>query len=135
MRKITLMAGACLSLSMWGCVTGSPRPVDDDPELACADRAVTVFQSPGFLAVYPEYIHVCAGRSFAVKAVPRAAGAIRTSPERGNPAADGWLSGTAESGGEVVITIPESTPEGVYKYNVTVDGVGTLDPRVSVVRR
>lgn len=135
MRRISWLALTCLSSSLLGCATGSPRPVDEDPELECTDRSVTVFQSPGFLAVYPEYIHVCAGLTFTVKAVPRASGTIRTSPGRGNPAADSWLSGAADRGGDVVIIVPEATPEGVYKYNVTVEGVGTLDPRVSVVRR
>jgi hypothetical protein len=96
---------------------------------------VSVFQSTGFLAVYPEYMHVCVGQSITVKAVPQAVGTVQISPVRGNPAEDSWLSGTSERGGTVVISVPEGATEGVYKYNITVEGVGTLDPRVSVVRR
>lgn len=135
MRRKIFLAITCLSLGLMGCATGSTRTPEVDPELVCADRTVTVFQSTGFLAVYPEYIHVCAGRSITVKAVPRAPGTVRTIPERGNPAADDWLSAEGEKGGTAVIRIPESATEGVYKYNITVEGVGTLDPRVSVVRR
>jgi len=135
MRKIVLSAATSLSLTLLGCATGTAPHADVDPELVCGDRTVTVFQSTGFLAVYPEYIHICDGRSFTIKSVPRAAGTVQTSPVRGNPGADSWLGGTAEKGGNVVIMVPEDTTEGVYKYNITVEGVGTLDPRVSVVRR
>ena len=135
MKKNVFLAATSLSLTLLGCTTGTTRHADVDPELVCGDRTVTVFQSIGFLAVYPEYIHVCDGRSLTIKAVPRAAGGVQISPARGNPEADSWLSGSAEEGGTVVITVPERTTEGVYKYNITVEGVGTLDPRVSVVRR
>ena len=134
MKRIVLVAATSLSLTLSGCATGTGY-ADVDPELSCGDRTVTVFQSTGFLAVYPEYIHVCEGQSLTIKAVPRAAGTVQTSPARGNPAADSWLSGRAERGGTVVIRVPEGATEGVYKYNITVEGVGTLDPRVSVVRR
>lgn len=135
MRRTIFLAATCLSLGLAGCATGSTRTTEVDPELVCADRTVTIFQSTGFLAVYPEYIHVCAGRALTVKAVPQSTGAVQTAPERGNPAADNWLSARGERGGAAVIRIPEDATEGVYKYNITVEGVGTLDPRVSVVRR
>jgi hypothetical protein len=135
MRRTTFLAVTCLSSSLMGCAIGSTRTAEVDPEMVCADRTVTVFQSTGFLAVYPEYIHVCPGRSITVKAVPPAPGTVRTIPERGNPVADDWLNAESERGEGAVMRVPESAAEGVYKYNIAVEGIGTLDPRVSVVRR
>ena len=122
-----------LSLGFAGCAT-TTKDTGVDPELTCGDRTVTVFQSIGFLAVYPEYIDVCAGQSININAVPRGRG-LRTSPAEGNPGMDGWLSAGAEGGGSVVITVPGDATPGVYKYAIAVNEVGMLDPRLRVIRR
>ena len=121
-----------LSLGFAGCAT--PKDPGVDPELTCGSRAVTVFQSIGFLAVYPEYIDVCAGQSITIDAVPRGR-SLRTLPAEGNPGLDGWLSGGAEGGRSVVLTVPEDATAGVYKYGIAVGDVGMLDPRIRVIRR
>jgi hypothetical protein len=35
---------------------------------------------------------------------------------------------------EATLSVPTDAALGVYKYAITVDGVGTLDPRARVVR-
>lgn len=122
-----------LSLGFAGCAT-TTKDTGVDPELTCGDRTVTVFQSTGFLAVYPEYIDVCAGQNVEINAVPRGR-SLTTSPAEDNPGMDGWLSAGAEGGGSVVITVPRDATAGVYKYGITVNGVGMLDPRLRVIRR
>jgi hypothetical protein len=125
-----------LSLTLAGCALDMTRDPGADPEITCGDRNVTVFQTRGSLSVYPEYIDVCRGQSITISAIPRVDGAdVRTAPaERGNPEGDGWLGREGRADGSVLIEIPGDAPLGVYKYSITVDGVGTLDPRARVVR-
>lgn len=124
------MLAACAQAPM------TPAGGDTDPEFACRDRTVTVFQSTGFLAVYPEYIDVCSGYDILVKPVPPVrTGNVRTAPGgRGEPGWLGGVPGDKAGAGGAVIRVPPGTSPGVYKYSITVDGVGTLDPRARVVR-
>jgi len=135
MKNILTCALIALSLATVGCAPTMTRTAEVDPELTCGDRTVTVFQTTGFLAVYPEYIDVCTGESITINAVPKvAAGDLRTAPDEGNPGRDDWLRSEGKSEGSVVINVPEDAALGVYKYSITVDGVGTLDPHARVVR-
>ncbi|MEX2126384.1 MAG: hypothetical protein WD795_20995 [Woeseia sp.] len=136
MNKSIMSIATLLSLALTGCAPAMTRDGGADPETTCGDRAVTVYQSTGFLAVYPEYIDVCAGYRVTITAVPRVAdGNVRTQPEEGNPGMDGWLGVEGRPGGAVVIGVPADATAGVYKYGIIVDGVGMLDPRIRVVRR
>jgi hypothetical protein len=40
----------------------------------------------------------------------------------------------ANSNGKLVVCVPDSVAKGTYYYEVTVDGVGTLDPRADVTK-
>ena len=131
-HSILCLASVVFALSA-GCATTTPS-AGDDPEMSCRDRTVTVYQSTGFLAVYPEYIDVCRGQSITVRTLPRLdTGGVRTAPDDKNPGDDSWLRIEGREG-TVVMKVPENAALGVYKYSITVDGVGMLDPRARVVR-
>ena len=127
------LAGMSLAF-LAGCASTMNPSVSDDPEMTCGDRTVTVYQATGFLAVYPEYIDVCRGQSITVRTVPGlATGNVRTAPGEKNPDDDSWLRNEGRDG-TVIMVVPGNAGLGVYKYSITVDGVGTLDPRARVVR-
>lgn len=129
--KISMMA---VSLGLVGCVTNGK---DVDPELKCRDRLVTVNHAAGFLTAHPEYIEMCAGQRLTINVAPPVdKGAARTAPAKSNPDAT-WLDsrkGAEEDEDKIVIDIPEGTKYDEYKYSITIDGVGTLDPRVRITQ-
>jgi hypothetical protein len=122
-----------LALLMGGCAVDK----DVDPELTCRDRVVTVNHARGFLAAHPEYIVVCPGQSILINLVPPVErGSARTTPAEEHVDSAPWLnSENGEDRRNVVVQIPTDVEPGEYKYNITIDGVGTLDPRVRVPRR
>jgi hypothetical protein len=127
-----------IALLMSGCAMNGHTNGDVDPELTCGDRTVTVNHARGFLAAHPEYIVVCQGQRILINLVPPVErGSARTTPAEEHAIGSPWLSGeNREDRRKIVIQIPAGTVEpGEYKYNITIDGVGTLDPRVRVSRR
>lgn len=137
MNKSTIVLLSAIACALAGCAQTTPAThiAEEDPELTCGNRTVTVFQATGFLAVYPEYIDVCTGYNITINVVPPVAdGGFSTAPESGNPGEDSWLDSTAKRGGSAIISVPPGIPTGVYKYSITVEGVGTLDPRARVVK-
>jgi hypothetical protein len=110
--------------------------MNEDPELICRDRQVTVRQAPAFLDVFPEYIEVCRTQTVTISirppVDPRSA---RTEPASGNADKADWLRSESQDGETIVIKIPESAArDTTYKYSITIDGVGTLDPRFRIIR-
>jgi hypothetical protein len=134
MKNSVLYMPTVLFVLLAGCASTMSGEADVDPELTCGDRTVTVYQARGFLAVYPEYIDVCSGETITIRAVPHVAeGAVRTAPGGKNPGRDAWLQSEGNAM-EATLSVPTDAALGVYKYAITVDGVGTLDPRARVVR-
>ena len=118
-----------------GCISPGYTGNGEDPELTCRDRQVTVRQAPGFLAAFPEYIDVCRGQTVTISIDPPVeAGSARTEPASGNPDEAAWLQKANRDRGSIVIEISETAALGIYKYSITVDGVGTLDPRFRITR-
>lgn len=98
-------------------------------------------QDFAILKVVPKKVRVCPGGQIKLTIAPqRALDAVSTKPQglqhpKGvNPGPDDWLDATNEnSKNEMFIDVPLETKLGVYKYSVTVDGVGTLDPHAEVI--
>jgi hypothetical protein len=136
MKNSVVYVPIVLFTSLAGCAATAPD-AGADPELTCGGRTVTVYQARGFLAVYPEYIDVCRGQTITIRAVPRVVGgSIRTAPDgsrRKNPDEDSWLRSEGNAA-QATMSVPADAGLGVYEYAITVDGVGTLDPRARVVR-
>lgn len=129
-----MLAVIALSSASVGCAS-TPRTPMEDPEFTCGPRTVTVFHGYAFLAVYPPTIDVCREQQITVKMIPKVrAGAARTSPGERDKERASWLGREASSRGKIVIEVPTSAELRTYKYNITVDGVGTLDPSARVVR-
>jgi hypothetical protein len=127
-----------IALLMSGCAMDGHTNGDVDPELTCRDRVVTVNHARGFLTAHPEYIVVCEGQKILINLVPPVEqGSARTTPAEEHVDSAPWLnSENGEDRRKVVVQIPAENVESVvYKYNITIDGVGTLDPRVRVSRR
>lgn len=124
--------GAALAATLAACAA---REMPGDPELVCRDRLVTVNHAAGYLAAHPEHLEVCAGNAVIVNiAPPVASGGARTVPA--GERRPEWLgrSNTRERG-RIEIRVPESAEYGTYKYAIVIDGVGSLDPRLTVSRR
>lgn len=133
MNNIGKVLMITVSLGLVGCVTNGK---DVDPELKCRDRLVTVNHAAGYLSAHPEYIDMCAGQRITINVAPPVdQGAARTAPAgKGNPEDANWLSSRNGNENRIVIDIPNGTAYGTYKYSITIDGVGTLDPRVRVTQ-
>jgi hypothetical protein len=133
MNKIFIMLTMGLIAS--GCAGKDPINGDSDPEIKCQDRNVTVLHARGFLTAHPEYIVVCPGQRILIKVVPPVdPGQARTMAGGENQEAR-WLNSTnKQDRHRTIIQIPDAkdVEEGEYKYSITIDGVGTLDPRVRV---
>ncbi len=60
---------------------------------------------------------------------------IGKSPPPDHPNASvSWLHALGRGTSSLVVCPEDGTPEGVYKYEVSVEGVGTLDPRAEVIQ-
>lgn len=130
MKKRTQCAGAALAALLAACAA---RPKPGEPEPLCADRLVTVTHAPGYLAAYPEHVDVCAGRTVVIELEPAVEpGAARTTPAPGLPE---WLGARNARGDRIEIRVPEDAAYATYKYEIVVEGVGRLDPRLTVSRR
>ena len=43
-----------------------------------------------------------------------------------------WISGAANGGQFIEVVVGPEVAQGAYKYNIAVDGIGTLDPEVTI---
>ncbi len=99
--------------------------------------SVTVNHKASILKVTPELRNVRFGGTVTIKTVPaKGKDKAHTKQAPGTPR---WLTGHCNRKGEIVLPVPENAlgprqKEKTYKYSVTVDGVGTIDPRVRVIR-
>ena len=99
--------------------------------------SVTVNYQAANLKATPELRNVRLGGTLTIKTVPPTkANKAHTKQAPGTPR---WLTGHCNRKGEIVLPVPQNAlgprqKEKTYKYSVTVDGVGTIDPRVRVIR-
>lgn len=108
----------------------------------CPERdTVKVTSKRGELTARPECITVERGSSFTLQLRDRpAAGRARTRPDTDKNPGAGWLQRANDEGRDIVISVPPGEPAAelcddtgcYYKYEIEVDDVGTLDPRVRV---
>ncbi len=125
-NKAKMLAVGSVAL-LAGCAQMAGRDCND---------TVTVNYRAASLRASPELAEVCPGGTLTVRLrPPAAAGAARTAPGSANPNAN-WLSGRAAKGDRIELVPDENEVEvgETYKYNITIDGIGTLDPRVRVIR-
>ena len=112
-----------------------------DSDAACHDRIVTLnYIANATINVYPPHIDVCAGRTITIHIVPRADPAtnpVRSSSVEGNPSPVGWLNKTSVDGASIDLVVPgpeDVTIPSTYKYSLSIQGVGTIDPTIRIVR-
>lgn len=128
MDKTLNMLVMGMSAVLIGCV--------EDAGPGCRDQEVTVNHEAAYLSARPEHVmDICPGNTLTLKLMPPLeAGAARSAPARENPDDAAWLSGSNRERDRIVLTVADGA-EGTYKYSITVDGIGMLDPRVTVARR
>ena len=121
-----------------GCAGFSPSPYCEGPR----SNAVTIHYGDSELTVTPKVANVRRNGDFVLKLQPRKrnndpAGvdynAVNVTVV-GKTANDRvWIpSKTASSNQDIVYPVPAQQAVKVYEYKVTVEKVGTLDPRVNV---
>lgn len=132
----TMLSVSMLSLSgiLLGCAT-TMETEDFDPALTCKDRVVTINHARGYLAMPQEYVEICRDKTLRINIVPPVeSNGARASASRKNPDAR-WLNEGSGNGRFIEIRIPSDAAVGeTYKFDLTIDEIGMLDPRVRVVR-
>lgn len=134
MKNKTKLLVAAVTGGLVGCAA---MEMDDetgrDEKPVCRDRHVTVNHKAAKLSARPEHIEVCPGFKVLIHIVPAVdANSARTVPA--DETAE-WLEGVNRDRGTIVIEVPKGTDWDTYKYAITIDGVGTLDPRITVEPR
>ena len=127
MKVTTALAGVSFAFVLTGCGTVK---VSDGVTVRCRDRHANINHASAHLDVRPETIELCTGFTLTLELhPPLASGSARTKQEPGS--GNDWLD-QQNSGESIVLTPPNGTPTGTFKYTVEVDGVGVLDPRIVV---
>lgn len=113
---------------------------------ACSRQSARIIANPGTLRINHECLQADPGQVIRLELVGgKAPGTARTRPDaKKNPNAN-WLDRSNTDEREIRIEVPavkpvdpregaESCEENVctFKYEIVVDGVGTLDPRIRV---
>lgn len=125
--QVKILATAVAAL-LAGCAQMAETPCKNE---------VTVDYREAFLHARPPVVDVCRGGTLTVILNP--VGSERDKPAHTAPGPQNgtanWLSGRSLKGEDIVLDIDEKAQVGQeYKYSVTVDGIGTLDPRVRVMK-
>ncbi len=112
----------------------------DEPVSAhgCSHGPVIIISAQkgaSILKVRPKLVCARRGSEIRLRIVPaRKKDTVTTNPHGVNPGVDAWLEGkNTGSETEIIINVLNDAELGVYKYSVTVDGVGTLDPHAEVI--
>lgn len=125
-NKVKMLAPGSVAL-LAGCAQMAARDCND---------TVTVNYRAANLRASPELAEVCPGGTLTVRLrPPAAAGRAHTAPGPENPGAN-WLAGRTSKGDRIDLVLDENEVEvgETYKYSITIEGIGTLDPRVRVIR-
>lgn len=134
MNKLTIFIAVALLLLIAG---GSMSPIGtsnaDDP-CTDPDKVMTINHSAAQLKVTPASVTVHMGCNIRLNIVPpKEIGKVRTKADGPNPGVDNWMYKTNGVQDKIVFEVPMGITLGDYKFSVTVDGVGTLDPHAKVI--
>lgn len=126
-----------LVMGMFAVGVGCAQP--EDADVACGNKTVTVNHAAAYLKASPEHVRkICPGNTLTVTLVPPVdrAGAARTDPMGKNKEDARWLEGRNSELDRIVLTVPgeKEAIEGEFKYSISIDGIGVLDPRVTVAK-
>ena len=124
-----MVTGLLIPLMLAACV--SNQSVDE--ELACRNRIATLRHGDGFMEAYPPHLDMCIGYTLRINLRPRVpVGDARSVAATGGPE---WLNRSNMSTDQILITIPDSVTVGeTYKFGLAIEGVGTLDPYIRIIR-
>lgn len=101
---------------------------------ACPPQNVLLKHRPGSIGVSSrqETVYSCAGGRVTVRIRPPIdRGTGHTAPGARNAAAT-WLRADDTDGETIALRVPAGQAAGTYKYRISIDGVGSLDPRIII---
>ena len=126
MRITTALAGVSLVFGLAGC--GITKE-SDGVTVRCSNRHANVNHASSHLDQRPDTIKLCTGFMLTLELHPPLPDntAHTRQPGTGND----WLD-QDNVGAFIYLTPPEGTSVGEIKYDLIVDGVGMLDPRIVV---
>jgi hypothetical protein len=133
-KSMQLVTVLVIGAAATGC--GTTKVIDGET-VRCPNPRATVNNGPGHLEV-KEVINVCRGDTIILKFSRNLTnGAAHTREVPNAPISAPWLNRDAPNGAdrlEIPVTDAVKTPEGDpgYKYTLTLDGHGSLDPRIVV---
>ncbi len=115
------------------------------PDTECSGDTATIKYGPGMLLVSPECLEVEAGDAVTLKleGPPLERGQAQTRRDRNKDSREGWLDeDNTDQRDRIVINVPPIGGEGGtspcgkdycdFKYEIVIEGVGVLDPRIRV---
>lgn len=132
-RAASILVVGSLSALVVSCAPDRDKDLGPCPSV----QVVTVVNTPGDIQVSHDCVKVRVGQSFTLQLQPpREPRKARTRPAPDENAGEDWLMEENYPDGErIVITAPMTLPaceaEGC-KYEIEIDDVGVLDPRVRV---
>lgn len=134
--KITTIAGIVALIAATGCAPGAQR----SDITKCRDKVVTVnwraegtTRKSAYLKARPELVELCRNHTLTIRLRPPVT--VGNASTAG-PSGQNWLDGSSGgNGSQIVLTVPNdsSLVGNTYKYSITIDNAGTLDPRGTVV--
>jgi len=141
MNRTTILVAAVLPM-VSSCASFSGGGVSSSSSLQSAHnckagpvKVINAERGASIMKVIPKV--VCAPRNGTVifKIIPsRNKNTARTKQGAGNPEPAAWLDkGNTKSESEMMLTVSATAILGLYKYSITIDGVGTLDPHAEVI--
>lgn len=112
-----------------------------DFDVACRDRQITLNYAADRVVISHPTIDVCSGYTVTINIVPKAErGSARTKDHPSNAPRASWLNGSNDPDDDKIViavpkgALPKGQSEQLYKYDIEVDGAGSLDPYFRVIR-
>lgn len=106
-----------------------------DLDVACRDRTVSVNHATDRIVVTPGTIDVCSGYTVTFKIEPPVnVGSARTKDNTVNSPSAPWLNAGNVETDAITVKVPPETELKTYKYDIEIDGVGSLDPYFRVIK-
>ena len=129
MKILTTLLGAAVAMS--GCAVGPSTPDCPDPP----PTPITInFKKNSGITVSPPNARPYLGNVLKFNLVGDS-GTLVTIEGKASDPDSSWISGSGTKGPIFVCVKGDLEEERTYKYKITVDGVGILDPEVTIRRR
>ncbi len=127
-----VLAAACAPSALERTTVAAANCGDEYVDVEWRLRGRGIFARSAYFKVVPENVRVRAGCRVILEfqAPVSAANPASTTAKLGAPA---WLNGTPTAAmDQIILQVPMDQAPGAYEYNMTIMGIGMVDPRVTV---